>query len=93
MWDVPAQKELAILKGHIDRVTSVAFSSDGKTLASVGEYQDMTVRLWDVAERKEIVAFEGHTSGIDSVAFSSDGKTLASGGSPVKVLIFTSSSN
>ncbi len=39
------------LKGHTNRVTSVAYSPDGKTLAS-GSY-DKTIKLWDVATGKQ----------------------------------------
>ena len=65
------------LEGHGSEVTSVAFSPDGKTLASGSN--DDTIRLWDVVTGAEVRTFIGHTAQVNSVAFSPDGKTLASG--------------
>lgn len=65
------------LEGHTGKVDSIAFSHDGKILAS-GSW-DNTVRLWDVDTHKEITSLTGHTGPVYSVAFSRDGKILASG--------------
>ena len=66
-----------VLKGHTSQVTSVAFSPDGRTLAS-GSWDD-TIHLWDAVTGAHIRTLEGHTSRVSSVAFSPDGRTLASG--------------
>jgi WD40 repeat protein len=55
----------------------VAFSSDGKLLAS-GSW-NIIIKLWDVATSKEQASLTERTKMVDSLAFSPDGKTLASG--------------
>jgi WD40 repeat protein len=71
-----AQEPKFTLKGHSHDVSSVAFSPDGKTLASGG--LDDTIKLWDVATGKEQVTLKTHTA-VLSIAYSPDGKMLASG--------------
>jgi len=72
--------------GHIDNpvsfqrhdkfVWAVAFSHDGKMLASGGA--DKTIKLWNIKEGKMLATFSGHESGVLSVAFSPDNKMLVS---------------
>ena len=66
-----------ILSGHKGDIYSVAFSSDGKMLASGGA--DKTIKLWDIKTGKVIHTFIGHKGIVYSVRFSPNGKTLASG--------------
>jgi WD40 repeat protein len=65
------------LSGHSNYVLSVAFSPDGKVLAS-GSY-DKTIELWEVATGRKITSLTGHSNYVLSVAFSPDGRVLASG--------------
>jgi Tol biopolymer transport system component len=58
-------------------VHAVAFSPDGKTLASTDD--DGLITLWDVATRKPRARMEMHQKFVRALAFSPDGKTLASG--------------
>jgi WD40 repeat protein len=77
LWD-SSGKELAKLDGHKGRVLCMAFSPDGKFVASGSK--DKTVRIWDVAGKREHRIHEGHKGAVTSVSFSADGQRLLSGG-------------
>jgi WD40 repeat protein len=67
------------LKGHESVVFSVAFSPDGKFLASGRGGYTVEVRIWETGSWREVAILRGHKSDVNSVTFSPDGKFLASG--------------
>jgi WD40 repeat protein len=71
------------MKGHGSPIHSVAFSPNGKLVASAGGFNvagsDTAIYLWEAATGKEIDKLRGHKLCVHSIAFSPDGKTLASG--------------
>ncbi|MFI5183543.1 MAG: WD40 repeat domain-containing protein, partial [Vicinamibacteria bacterium] len=66
-----------VLAGHAKGVNAVAFSRDGRILASGSA--DTTVKLWDLAAGTALRTLRGHDEAVRSVAFSPDGSFLASG--------------
>jgi Tol biopolymer transport system component len=76
IWGLPALKKALFP----DPVLSVAFSPDGKRLATVsfdGRANESTVTVWDAATGEELLSLKGHPGLVESVAFSPDGRRLA----------------
>jgi len=67
LWDLDTGQCLQTLTGHTSRVWSLAFSSDGRYLASGSE--DQTIRLWDLETGDCLQVLQGHTNLVSTVLF------------------------
>ncbi len=79
LYDTHTGNEIALLTGHRTAVHSVAYSPDGRTIASGGGLgDDKSIRLWDTLTGEHTV-LSGNSGDVRTLAFSPDGNTLVSG--------------
>ncbi|MCI0542103.1 MAG: protein kinase [Verrucomicrobiales bacterium] len=74
LWNVATKEWIATFPGHTAEIASIAFSRDGKTLASAS--WDNTVRVWDIVSRNPIRTFRENRSPALGAALTRDGNTL-----------------
>src|SRR5207253_564163 len=77
IWNASTGKRLLTLHGHSYLISDLAFSPDGKSLASAS--WDQTAKVWDAATGRNTLTLEVGDR-VNAVAFSPDGKLLATGG-------------
>lgn len=78
LWNPASGQQIATIKGHGKGITDVAFSRDGKMIASAAT--DNTIKIWDTGTQREMKSLHGHLANIESMDFSPDGRLLASAG-------------
>src|SRR5262249_18836072 len=94
LWEPGTGKKVRVLKGHRTHVTALAFSLDGKTLASGGgrrphrAAQDFTIRLWDLSTGKARARWNQHEASISDLRFSPAERALLSEDSSGLVLLW-----
>jgi hypothetical protein len=85
LWEVATGREVLTVPTKDSLVDSMAFSGDGRFLAS-GCAE--AIRVWDVATGEEVLRLRGHRARVHALCFAPDGKALASGLSDSTVLIW-----
>jgi WD40 repeat protein len=78
LLELPTLAERASFPGMGEGITALAFSADGRTLASGCGFNDFSIWLWDADTGALNGKFDGHAGWITDLAFSADGRTLAS---------------
>jgi len=87
LWDTQTGQPRATCQDHRDLIYMLAFSPDGKTLATSSR-ESGAVRLWDTGSGQLKARLEGHTQGVVTLAYSPDGKKLVTGSSDGKILLW-----
>ena len=69
---------IATLRGHVQAVYQISFSSDSRLLVSASS--DSTLKVWDLKKKKIHMDLPGHADQVFAVDWSPDGQMVASGG-------------
>jgi WD40 repeat protein len=78
IWDMETGELLHELKSD-GVVESLAFSQDGRLLATGNSYENGIISIWDVQTGILLRELDGHRNGVSNLAFSPDGRLLISG--------------
>ena len=78
IWNTETGKQSVPTAGHEGTVAGVAYSPDGRTIASVSG--DKSAKLWNAETGGEQLSLQGHSGGLYGVAFSTDGSKIVTGG-------------
>jgi WD40 repeat protein len=88
LWDIATGTEVKTLRGHTAPTNNVAYSYDGKTIASASD--DSTVRIWSTDLKKDapLMVLRGHRAPVLTVLYSFDNNLLASSDANGEVIIW-----
>jgi WD40 repeat protein len=75
VWDLLSNQVALTLSGQTGAVVAVAWSNDGRRIASGGR----DIKIWDADTGQEVLTLPGHASLVQSVSWSPDNRELASG--------------
>ncbi len=89
-WQRMCRLESLTYQGHTNRVHAVAFSPDGRRIASGAGYGHIgdAIRVFDADTGRELLEMRGHKAHVSTIAYSPDGKRIASGSHDNKVKIW-----
>jgi WD40 repeat protein len=76
-WNAQTGEQILLIQSE-EVIESIAYSPDGRMIATGGSFQNQLVRLWDAQSGALLRTLEGHTSGVNSLEFSPDSQFLAS---------------
>jgi serine/threonine protein kinase len=77
---------ISTLTGHNGEVNAIAFSPDGKKIASGSD--DRTIKIWSLNSRRKLRTLKGHSDWVYTVAISPNGRTLSSGSKDNKIKVW-----
>jgi Flp pilus assembly protein TadD len=86
VWDATDGRALVTLRGHAGSVSGVAYSPDGRRIASSS--WDRTVKVWDATTGRELLTCRGHTTLVQGVVYSPDARHIASAGMDATVRLW-----
>ena len=77
VWNASTGENSLTYRGHSNIVFGLAWSPDGKRIASAS--QDTTVKVWNATTGETILTYRGSSNGVNAVAWSPDGRRIVSG--------------